>query len=124
MTTAIELFKQDVQRWIEPGRVVEIPKLQLGTTLKLLYRHRPLRAMLWFRLGSWCKQKRLPGLPGLIQRRIMSHYGLEILVGADIGGGLYVAHPVGCVISPARIGRNCLSGQAFAAEIAACEWVA
>jgi serine O-acetyltransferase len=107
MTTPIELFKQDVQRWIEPGRVVEVPKLTLRTTLKLLYRYRPLRAMLWFRIGSWCRHKHLPALPGLIQRRIMSHYGMEILIGADIGGGLYVAHPVGCVIVPARMGRNC-----------------
>jgi serine O-acetyltransferase len=107
MTSPFELFKQDVQRWIEPGQVVEIPNLTLGTAFKLLYRYRPLRAMLWFRVGSWCRHKRLPGLPGLIQRRIMSHYGMEILVGADIGGGLYVAHPVGCVIVPARMGRNC-----------------
>lgn len=107
MTSPIELFKQDVQRWIEPGQVVEDPRLTLRTTLKLLYRYRALRAMLWFRLGSWCRHKHLPALPGIIQRRIMSRYGMEILVGADIGGGLYVAHPVGCVIVPARMGRNC-----------------
>jgi serine O-acetyltransferase len=107
MTTPVELFKQDVQRWIEPGQVVEEPGLTLRTTLKLFYRYRSLRAMFWFRIGSWCRHKHLPVLPGLIQRRIMSHYGMEILVGADIGGGLYVAHPVGCVIAPARMGRNC-----------------
>ncbi len=107
MTSPMELFRQDVGRWIEPGQVVEVPRLTLRTTLKLLYRYRALRAMLWFRIGSWCQQKRVPGLPGLIQRRIMRHYGMEILIGADIGGGLYVAHPVGCVIVPARMGRNC-----------------
>lgn len=107
MTTPIKLFRQDVLRWIEPGQVVEVPRLRLRTVLKLLYRYRPLRAMLWFRIGSWCRHKHLPALPGLIQRRIMGHYGLEILVGADIGGGLYVAHPVGCVIVPARMGSNC-----------------
>jgi serine O-acetyltransferase len=107
MTTPIELFKQDVRRWIEPGQVVEDHTLTLRTTLKLLYSYRPLRAMLWFRIGNWCRQKHLPALPGIIQRRIMSHYGMDILVGADIGGGLYVAHPVGCVIVPARMGSNC-----------------
>jgi serine O-acetyltransferase len=107
MTTAIELFREDAQRWIEPGQVVEDPKLTLKAGLRLLYHYRALRAMFWFRMGSWCRQKHLPALPGLIQRRIMSHYGMEILVGADIGGGLYVAHPVGCVIVPARMGRNC-----------------
>jgi serine O-acetyltransferase len=101
------LFKQDAQRWIEPGQVVTLPRLSLGTAIKLLYRYRSLRAMLWFRLGSWCRQKRLPALPGMIQRHIMRSYGMEILVGADIAGGLYVAHPVGCVIVPSRMGRNC-----------------
>ena len=107
MTTPFELFKQDAQRWIEPGQVVELPRLRLSTALKLLYRYRSLRAMLWFRLGSWSRHKRLPALPGIIQRHIMRSYGMEILVGAEIGGGLYVAHPVGCVIVPARMGRNC-----------------
>jgi serine O-acetyltransferase len=103
----IELFKQDVARWIVPGEVVEPSRVTLGTTLRLLYRHRSLRAMLWFRFGSWCKHKRIPGLTGIIYRRIMRHYGLEILIGADIGGGLYIAHPVGCVLAPISIGRNC-----------------
>jgi serine O-acetyltransferase len=107
MTTPFELFKQDAQRWIEPGQVIEVPQLKLRTIMKLLYRYRSLRAMLWFRIGSWCRQKRLPALPGMVQRHIMRSYGMEILVGADIGGGLYVAHPVGCVLVPARMGRNC-----------------
>ena len=37
----------------------------------------------------------------------LSRYGLEIVVGADIGGGLFIAHPVGTVVGPKRIGRNC-----------------
>jgi serine O-acetyltransferase len=106
-STMIELFKQDVQRWVVPSKVAHPSAVTLRTTVKLLYRHRPLRAMLWFRVGSWCKQKHIPGLPGILQRRIMHQYGLEILVGADIGGGLYIAHPVGCVIAPGRMGRNC-----------------
>ncbi len=107
MRTMIDLFKQDVQRWIVPGQVADPSLVTLGVTLRLLYHHRALRAMLWFRFGGWCKRKRIPGLPGIIQRRIMRHYGLEILIGSDIGGGLYVPHPVGCVIAPARMGRNC-----------------
>ena len=63
---ALELFRQDAQRWIEPGQIVQVPQLRLGTLLKLLYRYRPLRAMLWFRIGSWCRHKRMPALPGLI----------------------------------------------------------
>ncbi|MFZ0547942.1 MAG: hypothetical protein WAM60_21030 [Candidatus Promineifilaceae bacterium] len=103
----LELFKQDVQRWIFPQQVADPELVTFGTTLKLLYRHMPLRAMLWFRFGSWCKDKRLPGLPGMVQRLIYRRYGLEISPGADIGGGLYIAHPIGTVISVNRMGKNC-----------------
>lgn len=102
-----ELFRQDAARWIVPSKVAPRHEVTLGVMLMLLYRYLPLRAMAWFRLGSWCKQKGIPFMPGAIQRLIYRHYGLEILIGADIGGGLYVAHPVGTVISPRSIGTNC-----------------
>jgi serine O-acetyltransferase len=66
-----------------------------------------LRALLWFRFASWCKQKHLPYLPGAIQRGLLKQYGLELMSGADIGGGLYIAHPVGTVIMVERMGKNC-----------------
>ncbi len=79
----------------------------LAATLKLLLHHMPLRAMLWFRLGSWCKEKRIPFLPGFFQRFLYRFFGLEIASGANVGGGLYIAHPSGTVISAESIGRNC-----------------
>ncbi len=101
-----DLFLQDARRWIVPGQISAAP-LSLWQVLTLLFRHLPLRAMLWFRFGSWCKQRGIPFLPGYVQRRLYRRYGLEIVVGADIGGGLYIAHPIGTVIAPQRIGRNC-----------------
>ncbi|ACL25249.1 serine O-acetyltransferase [Chloroflexus aggregans] len=101
-----ELFLQDARRWVVPSQISTEP-LTLRQVIVLLFRHLPLRAMFWFRLGSWCKQRGIPFLPGYIQRRIYRRYGLEIVVGADIGGGLYIAHPIGTVIAPQRIGRNC-----------------
>lgn len=103
----LELFKQDARRWIKPGSIRDDANLSPGTLLKLYYRHLPLRAMLWFRLGSWFKAREIPFFPGFIQRLIYRRYGLEIVVGADIGGGLYIAHPVGTVIAPRKMGRNC-----------------
>lgn len=100
-------FKEDVARWIVPQQVAPLEQVTLWRTLRLLYRHLPLRAMLWFRLGSWLHEKRVPLLPAMIQRRIYLRFGLELGVGQDIGGGLYIAHPVGTVISVARMGRNC-----------------
>jgi serine O-acetyltransferase len=102
-----ELFKQDARRWIRPSQIDDAAPMSLGRMLKLLFRHMPLRAMAWFRFGCWCKQHSIPYLPGFTQRQIYSRYGLEILVGADIGGGLYIAHPIGTVVSPKRMGRNC-----------------
>ncbi|MGB0385845.1 MAG: serine O-acetyltransferase, partial [Ardenticatenaceae bacterium] len=102
----LELFKQDVQRWIVPQQVADPELVTWPTTLKLLFRYMPLRAMLWFRIGSWFKHKKIPFFPGFIQRVIYSLYGLEISPGADIGGGLYIAHPIGTVVSVKRLGSN------------------
>jgi serine O-acetyltransferase len=101
------LFRQDVARWIVPGQLTDPTEVTLGVALKLLFRHLPLRAMLWFRFGSWCKHRHIPFWPGFAQRWIMGHYGLEIWVGAPIGGGLYVPHSVGTVIAVKQMGRNC-----------------
>ncbi|MBX0328838.1 serine acetyltransferase [Oscillochloris sp. ZM17-4] len=102
-----EDFTQDARRWIEPSNINEGAPVSLWLMLRLLFRYMPLRAMAWFRFGCWCKQHRIPYLPGFTQRQIYSRYGLEILVGAEIGGGLYIAHPIGVVVSPKRMGRNC-----------------
>jgi serine O-acetyltransferase len=102
-----DLFRQDVQRWIVPQQVADPSQVTLGRTLRLLWSHMPLRAMLWFRFGSWCRHNRIPLLPGIVQRYIYRCFGLEISPGADIGGGLYIAHPIGTVVAVKRIGRNC-----------------
>jgi serine O-acetyltransferase len=102
-----KLFLEDARRWVAPGQINPAASISIRTLLALLYRHMPLRAMAWFRFGSWCKRKRIPFLPGYAQRQIYSRYGLEISAGADIGGGLYIAHPIGTVISVKRMGRNC-----------------
>lgn len=100
-------FRQDVQRWIVPQQVADPSTVTLPTTLRLLWQHMPLRAMLWFRLGAWIKAKGIPLLPGLIQRTIFRYFGLEIIIGSKIGGGLYIAHPIGTVIAAEEIGENC-----------------
>ncbi len=43
----------------------------------------------------------------MIQRHLYHAYGLDIVIGSEIEGGFYVAHPVGTVIAVDRIGRNC-----------------
>ena len=99
-------FKMDAARWVIPQQVVDLSQVTFGRTLKLLFWHPPLQAMMWFRFGSWCRLKHIP-LGGLIQLLIFYFYGLEIKIGADYGGGLYIAHPIGTVIAADKIGENC-----------------
>lgn len=103
----LKLFKQDVQRWIIPQQIADPSLVTFTTTLKLLLHHMPLRAMFWFRLGSWCRHKGIPFTTGYFTRLLYRRYGLEISPGADIGGGLYIAHPIGTVISVKKMGQNC-----------------
>ncbi|MEP7112576.1 MAG: serine acetyltransferase [Ilumatobacteraceae bacterium] len=73
---------------------------------RLLLRHPPLRAMAWFQIATLALQKHVRGVPSWVQRRLPRLYGLELVPGSDIGGGFYVAHPVGCVLVAESVGRN------------------
>lgn len=101
-----ELIKEDACRWIHPGQVYPVSALQPRMVERLLFQHAALRAVAWYRVGHWCKQNKVRAA-GLIQRMVMRRYGLEIVVHAPIGGGLYIPHPVGTVVSPSRMGKNC-----------------
>ena len=89
--------------------------LDAATIAKLLFRNLPLRAMAWFRFGSAMKAAGIPGFAGWVQRRLLRLYGLEISTGLAIDGGLYIAHPVGCVLHAESIGANVtvISGVTF-----------
>lgn len=103
----LDRFKQDVQRWVVPQQVADPSLVTFGRTLKLLWLHKPLRAMLWLRFGSWCVSKRIPLATSMTMMILYYFHGLEIAPQADVGGGLYIAHPQGTVLSAKRIGRNC-----------------
>lgn len=102
-----ELFKMDVARWLQPGRIGDPNDVTATRAMLLLYRHMGLRAALALRIGKWCKQRGIPGAPGFMQRLIYRRYGLDIVIKAEIGGGLYIAHPIGTTLAPERIGDNC-----------------
>jgi serine O-acetyltransferase len=99
-------FVQDIARWIRAGEIADASEVTWSVALRLLYRHLPLRAVGWFRLGSWFKERNVPMVPGLIQRRLLKVYGLELAPGNDIGGGLYIVHPVGCTVFVDHLGEN------------------
>lgn len=100
-------FKMDAARWLVPEKIGNPDDVTPLRLVKLLLHHMPLRAMAWFRLAQWCHRRRVPFLPGSLQRRLLLRYGLEMAPSDEIGGGLYIAHPVGCVIRPGKMGENC-----------------
>ncbi len=99
-------FKMDAARWVVPQQVADLSQLTTRKIIKLLWDYLPLQAMLWFRFGSWCHQKHIR-VGSIIQKLIYVVYGLEMPIGSDYGGGLYIAHPVGTVIAAKSIGENC-----------------
>lgn len=99
-----DTFKQDAARWVVPSHFADPATLTVIQIVKLLYRHVSLRAMAWFRLASWFRDKGIP-LAGPIFRWIFFRFGLEIT--GQIEGGLYIAHPAGTVISVSQMGKNC-----------------
>lgn len=105
-TSAFQLFRRDAARWVRPEQVAALDEVTTKVIVKLLIRHLPLRAMAWFRFGTAAQRRNIRGVPAWVQRHILRVYGLELSVGADIQGGLYIAHPVGCVLAASSIGAN------------------
>jgi len=102
----VDLVLMDACRWIRPEEVAERSELTFWSLPKLLYRHLSLRAMAWFRLATLMQRRKIKLVPGILQRRLLKLYGLELVPGAKIGGGLYIAHPIGCVLVAESIGTN------------------
>jgi serine O-acetyltransferase len=96
----------DAARWKVQEEVADADALTGKEILTLLWRYPSLRAMAWYRVASLAKELRVPALPGILQRRLLRVYGLELLPGADVEGGLYIAHPAGVTVVAERIGRN------------------
>lgn len=102
----MQKFLMDAARWVRPEQVAAVSELTPATVAKMLYRYLPLRAMAWYRFACYMKHRRVPILPGVVQRRMLRIYGLEMVPGQWVGGGLYIAHPVGCTLVAESIGVN------------------
>lgn len=100
-------FRLDVARWLTPGEIGDPAAVTARQTAVLLYRNMGLRAVLAFRLGHWCHVRGIRGGPSFFQRMLYRRYGLDIVVRAPIGGGLYIPHPIGTTLAPAAMGENC-----------------
>jgi serine O-acetyltransferase len=100
------LFRRDAARWVRPQQVAALDEVSLSVAARLLFRHPPLRAMAWFRVAQFARRSGIKGVGGYVQRRLLRLYGLELAPSTPVGGGLYIAHPVGCVLHAESIGDN------------------
>ena len=82
-----------------------------GNLWRYLYRgisHAGFRAVMFYRLGYWFKQRNMDFLAGMCERLMHHLCHCWISVSAEIGPGFYIAHvgAIGIAVG-ARIGKNC-----------------
>jgi len=106
MGEAWERFLADAARWVSPEQIGDPDELSPPKIAVLLMRHRELRAVGWFRIGGWARERGVRGASWFVDQRLQRLFGLDIPVNTDVGGGLYIAHTVGVTVTATRIGRN------------------
>lgn len=98
--------RRDAARWVRPEQVADPSEVTWKVLVTLLFRHPPLRAMAWFRFAATARRVGIRGVSGFVQRRLLRLYGLELAPSTPVGPGLYIAHPVGCVLHAESIGSD------------------
>lgn len=101
-------FSEDFDRWAEmwgrwPG-ATGLRWFVAGVLLVTLLS--PVQATAIVRLATFAQRKRVPIVPALLRQLNISLFGLDIVPGVPIGGGLYMPHTVGTVVMARRLGRN------------------
>lgn len=102
----VALLRADAARWVRPEQIADPSEVTLLVAAKLLWRHIPLRVMAWHRFAGAARSAGVRGVGGWVQRRLLLKYGVELSPSTPVGGGLYIAHPVGCVLHAESIGEN------------------
>ena len=105
-----DLFAEDLRAWKRIGFLGTSSSQQLPISFKealtLYWNYTGVRATWVYRLSNWCYRQHIPLLPGILWRRNIRRYGLDIVPSVPIGPGLYIAHPVGIVVMARGLGRN------------------
>ena len=102
------LFREDLHAWKRKGFLGGNPyePVTLKEGIKLYWNYTGVRATWLYRLSHWFYQQRIPFIPGILWRRTIRRFGLDIVPSVPIGPGLYIAHPVGTVVMARRLGSN------------------
>jgi O-antigen/teichoic acid export membrane protein/serine acetyltransferase len=108
--TLVDLLIEDWRAWhryeLSSERDLQEP-LGLRAALTLLWTYPGLRATCIFRLSAEAQRLHVPIVPGLLYRRNVRCYGLDIAPSVPIGPGLYIPHPVGTIVNARSIGSDC-----------------
>ncbi|MGZ3599347.1 MAG: serine O-acetyltransferase [Ktedonobacterales bacterium] len=108
--TVWQLISEDICAWKRTGFLGEGAKhspLRFSEAVKLYWRFAGVRATVAYRLSHAAERHRIPLVPGILSRRNIRRYGLDIVPSVEIGPGLYIPHPVGTVIMARKIGARC-----------------
>jgi serine O-acetyltransferase len=102
------LFREDLHAWKRKGFLGGNPyePVTLQEAIKLYWNYMGVRATWLYRLSHWFYQQHVPFIPGILWRRTIRRFGLDIVPSVPIGPGLYIAHPVGTVVMARRLGSN------------------
>ncbi len=109
-------LRRDVARYYELESKDGHPRLL--EKVRIVVQSKQLHAQAVYRFGAWVNQNvhskplRLPLRAAYHAIESMTHalWGIHIDDGADIGGGLYIGHPGGILIGPAKLGVDCNVG--------------
>jgi serine O-acetyltransferase len=100
------LIRSDAGAWARLWAPQETGLVSWGTAVRLIFNYAGLRATTLYRIGHALWKKRIPVLPGMIQRMNITLHGFDVPSSVPVGPGMYVPHPVGTVITARRIGAN------------------
>lgn len=92
----IEYLKQDYHAY----------KLTPKKLIRTFFNFSTFSLVVSYRIAHWFTRKRVPILPGLLTTLNKIIYSCEINPCADIGPGFRIAHSMGIVIGPIKIGSN------------------
>jgi O-antigen/teichoic acid export membrane protein/serine acetyltransferase len=107
--SVVRLIAEDMRMWkaVDGHGVSAGSDLTWRDAIHLVWMSSGLRATITFRLSAAVYRLRIPLLPGILARRNVRRYGLDIPPSVLIGPGLYIPHPVGTVVMAQSIGSRC-----------------
>ncbi|MGH2484912.1 MAG: polysaccharide biosynthesis C-terminal domain-containing protein, partial [Ktedonobacterales bacterium] len=102
------VFGEDLLHWQRAGfgQGPRESKVKFADALTLWWSYPGVRATLNYRLARAAHLQHIHLLPGMLHRRNVRKYGLDILPSVPIGPGLYIPHPVATVVAARKIGAN------------------